>query len=78
MAAFEVHVVNDEQEGIRGCRVRLEFKGLTRGMSDDETTDSDGCAYFDDYEDGEIIVYIDGSSYGSYDYRGGDSITITK
>jgi hypothetical protein len=78
MASFEVRVVNDDQKGIRGCRVRLEFEGLTRGISSDEQTDSDGCASFDGYDEGEVIVYVDGRNLGTYTYRDGGSITITK
>lgn len=47
-------------------------------MSASETTDSDGSAYFDGYDEGIIRVYIDSSNYGEYHYRNGDSITITK
>lgn len=78
MASFEVRIVNHDQKGIRGVRVRLEFTSLTRGMSASETTNSDGSAYFDGYEEGGICIYIDGSNYGEYHYRNGDSITITK
>lgn len=78
MASFEVRVVNDDQKGLKGVRVRLSFKGLTRGMSSEEYTDSDGSAYFDGYEKGDITVYIDGRDYGSYYYVDGGSITVTK
>lgn len=78
MSSFEVRVVNDDQQGISGVRVRLEFTPITRGMSDEEYTDADGSAYFDGYDDGEINVYVDGSNCGSYDYESGGSITVTK
>ena len=78
MASFEVRVVNDDQKGLGGVRVRLSFKGLTRGIAPEEYTDSDGSAYFDDYEKGDITVYIDGRDYGSYYCEDGGSITITK
>ncbi len=78
MASFTVRVVNDDQEGMKGERVVLEFRGLTRGMSADEYTNSDGYAEFDDYEEGEVDVYVDGKNYGSYRYEDGGSITITK
>jgi hypothetical protein len=78
MASFEVRVVNDDQKGLSGVRVRLGFKGLIRGMSSEEYTDSDGAAYFSGYEEGDITVYIDGRDYGSYYYGDGGSITITK
>ena len=78
MPAFEIRVVDRDQKGIRGARVRLEFMSLARGMSATETTDSDGLAYFESYDEGKIRVYIDGSNRGEYYYRYGDSITITK
>jgi len=78
MASFEVRVVDDNQEGLKGARVRLEFVNQTRGMSASEYTDSDGSAYFDGYDEGDIEVYVDGSSYGRYHYEDGGSITITK
>ena len=77
MASFTVRVVNDDQEGRAGVRVRLEFTDLTRGMSASENTDDDGRADFDGYDEGEVNVYVDGQNYGSYDYREGDEITIT-
>ncbi|PIR89823.1 hypothetical protein COU04_01470 [bacterium (Candidatus Gribaldobacteria) CG10_big_fil_rev_8_21_14_0_10_33_41] len=77
MASFSVRVVNDEQEGISGSRVVLEFTSILRGVTGEEYTDSDGYAYFDDYDEGEVEVFIDGSSYGTYEYRDGESITIT-
>ncbi len=78
MASFEVRVVNNDQDRLNGVRVRLGFKGLTRGMSSEEHTDSDGSAYFSGYEEGDITVYIDGRDYGTYYYEDGGSITITK
>jgi hypothetical protein len=77
MASFEVRVVNDDQEGVESVRVVLEFTSLLRGMSSEEYTDSDGSAYFDDYDEGEIKVYLDGSNYGTYHYEDGGCITIT-
>jgi hypothetical protein len=78
MASFEVRVVNDDQKGISGVRVRLEFIPLDRGMSGEEYTDADGSAYFSGYDEGGVNVYVDGANYGSYDYREGDCVTITK
>jgi len=79
MASFTVKVVNDNQEGISGVRVRLAFTDIDRAMSNPEyTTDDDGRADFDGYDDGEIEVFIDGSSYGTYQYVDEDEITITK
>jgi hypothetical protein len=77
MASFEVRVVNDNQEGRSGIRVVLEFTSLLRGMSAKEYSDSDGYAFFDDYDEGEITVYLDGSNYGTYNYEDGGSITLT-
>lgn len=77
MASFEIQVVNDDQDGVEGVRVKLEFTSLTRGMSDDEYTDSDGSVHFDGYEEGEIRVYLDGSDYGTFKYEDGGAITIT-
>ena len=77
MGSFEVHVVNDDQDSVEGVRVVLEFTSLLRGKSAEEDTDSDGTATFVDYDDGEIRVYLDGSDYGVFHYRDGESITIT-
>ena len=76
--SFEVRVVNDEERGVSGVRVVLSFTDPTRGQTDAERTDSDGCAEFSGYEDGEVKVFLDGSDYGAFDYRDGDSITITR
>jgi hypothetical protein len=78
MASYRVRIVNDDQKGLSGARVRLSFKGLTRGIAPEEYTDSDGSAYFSGYEEGDITVYIDGRDYGSFYYEDGGSITVTK
>lgn len=76
--SFSVRVVNDDQKPIKGAGVVLSFSGLLRGMTTKEYTDSDGYAYFDDYDEGEVEVFVGGSSYGKYSYSDGDSITITE
>jgi hypothetical protein len=78
MAAFDVRVINDDQEPVDGVRVRLEFISVSRGMSEEEYTDTDGIASFDGYDEGEIRVYLDGSNFGDYQYEDGGEITITK
>jgi len=78
MASFSVRVLNADQEPITGARVALMFKDPLRGITTEEYTDSDGFAYFEGYDEGEIDVIVRGSSNGSYYYRDGDSITITE
>lgn len=78
MANFEVRVVNNDQEPLRGVRVKLEFTSITRGMSAEEYTDSDGVAYFSNYDEGEIRVYVDHDNCGTHYYEDGEQITITK
>ena len=75
---FDVHVVNDEGDGIEGVRVVLGFTSILRGMTSTEYTDSYGHVEFDGYEDGSVEVYVEGSSYGTYQYEDGGSITISK
>ena len=75
--SFDVHVVNDEQEGVDGAKVMLSFTSVLRGVSGTEYTDEDGHAEFDGFEDGEITVYVNGTGYGTYSYEDGDSVTIT-
>jgi len=78
MASFEVRVVNENQEGLSGIRIKLKFEDFTRGMSTEEYTNSEGSAFFDNYDEGDITVYIDGDDRGSYYYEKGGCITITK
>lgn len=78
MAQFDVHVVDAEQEGMSGIRVVLDFTGILRGITAKEYTDAYGHAEFDNYDEGEVEVFVDGSSYGNYFYEDGGSITITK
>jgi len=77
MAFFDVHVVNEEQEGLSGRRVVLSFTSILRGMTAEEYTDDDGHAEFDGYEEGEVEVFVDGTSCGTYKYEDGGGITIT-
>ena len=76
--SFEVRVVNDDGEGVPGVRVVLSFTDVMRGQTDAESTDSEGCAQFDGYDDGEVKVFLDGDGYGVFSYRDGDSITVTR
>ena len=78
MASFRVRVNNEDEQPIKGVRVKLEFTGLARGMSDEKYTDSDGIAFFDGYEEGPIKVYLNGTSYGRYYYENGEKINIWK
>ena len=75
---FSVRVVDDDQKGVSGIRVTLEFTDVLRGMSSEVYTDDDGYAEFDGYDDGEVVVYVDGSSAGTYQYEDGGSVTITR
>jgi len=77
MASFNVQALNEEQEPVSGTRVVLEFTSILRGMTAEEYTDSDGYANFDGYEEGEVKVYVNGSSHGTYYYRDGNNITRT-
>lgn len=76
--SFEVRVVNDDDEGLEGIRVRLEFTELSRGISDEEYTDPEGSAYFEDYDEGPVKIYINGRDFGEYLYEDGSCITINK
>lgn len=76
--AFEVQVVNDDDEGVEGVGVVLSFGGATRGQTDPVYTDSEGYAVFDGFDDGDITVYLNGSDYGKYHYEDGEAISITQ
>ncbi len=75
---FSVRVVDDDQKGVSGIRVTLEFTDVLRGMSGEVYTDADGYAEFGGYDDGEVVVYVDGSNFGTYQYEDGGSITVTR
>lgn len=77
MSSFSVRVVNDEQRPISGARVVLIFTDPLRGKTGEEYTDSDGFAYFDNYDEGEVEVFIRGVSYGKSYYKYCESVTIT-
>jgi hypothetical protein len=76
--AFVVRVVDDEDEALEGVRVVLSFTETTRGQTDPLRTDSEGCAEFDGYEDGEVKVFLDGEDCATCDYVDGDEITVTR
>ena len=79
MSVFTIRVVDDEDEGIGGVRVKVSFLGHVKGKSMiEEKTDSDGYADFDGDDEGEIEVFLNGTSYGTYEYAEGDEITIEK
>ncbi len=77
MATFSVRIVDDNQKPVKGVEVTLGFTSFTRGMTSDKYTDSNGFAYFDGYNEGNVKVYVRGSNYGEYSYDDGGSITIT-
>jgi len=76
MASFKVRVVNEDDKAIENARVRLEFTGLTRGMSGEQHTDADGIAHFDGYEEGPINIYLNGSNYGGSYYENGEQVSV--
>ncbi len=79
MPSFTVRVISRSGEPQGHCRVRLAFTGATRGMSEAEATaGNDGCADFDNYDEGVAEVFVDGRSYGRHTFRDGYEITITK
>lgn len=75
--SFTVRVVNDDGDGIGEARVTLSFTRSIRGMTAAEYTGDDGCAIFDGYDDGEVEIFVDGSSCGTHDYSDGGDVTIT-
>ncbi len=77
MADLSVRVLDDDEEPLEGIRVGIEFTELTRGMAH-EHTDREGYAYFSDYEEGPIRIFLDGKNYGEHYYSDGESINITK
>ena len=76
--SFDVYVLDQAGGGVDGARVVLGFKTSVLGMTAPEHTSPDGHAEFDGYDDGEVEVFIDGASCGTFDYKDGESITITK
>ena len=74
--AFDVRVVNHEGKGVRGARVVLGFTSILRGMTKYISTDSGGHAQFDGYDEREVEVFIDGSSYGRFQYHDGGGVTV--
>ena len=75
MFTVRVFDINGDPKG--GVRVRLSFHGITRGITEPEyTTDSSGEAEFDDNDNGDVTVYVDGKDCGTEYYRDGDSVDI--
>jgi len=79
VSIFTIRVVDDEDEGIGGVRVKVSFLDRLKGKAiAEQKTDSDGYADFEGDEEGEIEVFLNGTSYGTYEYAEGDEITIEK
>jgi hypothetical protein len=77
MATFYVKVVYGSGQPAKGSRVRLGFYGLSRGMTDEVYTDSDGVARISGYDEGEADVYVDGRTAISHEYMSdGKQVTI--
>ena len=77
MSTFSIQVVDDEDEGIGGVRVRVSFLDSNRSDSDGKT-DSDGYVELEGDDEGEVEVFLNNTSYGTYEYSEGDEITIEK
>ncbi len=75
--SFTVRVVNDEDEPVEGAVARISFTIPLRGISPEERTDDDGLSEFGDYDNGEITVYVDGRSVGSFYYEDVEEITVS-
>ena len=76
--SFTVRVVNDDNDSVREARVTLNFMNSIRGVTAAEYTAEDGCAVFDGYDDGEVEIFVDGSSCGTHDYSDGGEVMITQ
>ena len=76
MASFEVRVVNENQGPIKGVAVRLEFKGLLLGITSEDYTDAEGVALFYGHKEGKVNIFVNDDSYGEYQFRDGDQVTI--
>ncbi|MBI5445329.1 MAG: hypothetical protein HY900_29470 [Deltaproteobacteria bacterium] len=76
MASFEVRVVSQKQEPVKGAKVALAFTSLFRGVTGSQYTGLNGVARFSGYEPGLVKVFVNGSSRGIYTYRDGGQITV--
>ncbi len=78
MATFYVKVEYGSGQPVKGSHVRLGFYGLSRGMTDEVSTGSDGMARISGYDEGEADVYVDGRTEQERVYfSDGTRVTVT-
>lgn len=78
MASFKVKTVYESGEPAKGCRVVFAFYGLSRGNTKEKYTDSNGFAYFSNYDEGEADIIVDGTTrIRRASVNDGDTFTVT-
>lgn len=75
--SFDVKAVDDEQGGVSGVEVILEYTTLLPSQSERRITGSDGLAAFSDCREGEVELFFDGDSYGLVYLKRGYSVILT-
>jgi len=73
--AFIVRVLRGVRPAHR-AKVLVGFTSAFGGMRLLGYTDMSGCAIFESPERGRAEVYVEGVSYGLYDYNGDGSVTL--
>jgi hypothetical protein len=75
---FKVQVVDDDGDGVAGCKVTVVFTSVLRGFLE-EYSDDDGQAEFgfDALEPGSAEIFTGGEKHGPYYIEDGGGFTIT-
>ncbi len=70
-----VEVLDSDGDPVKGARMKIDIKGIWKGGTLEEYTDSSGHAEFEtaaDYEESrEINIYVRDQSFGPYEIGGG-------
>lgn len=75
--AFDVYVVNENGDPKEGVKVGIFPPLISLSTWQEEYTNENGHAEFNDDFDHEVEVFLDGKSYGRYHYKDGAGITLT-
>ncbi len=77
MGSLTVHVVDEDGNPISGKRVACHFPRIVAGTHNDEYTDDDGVAEFDDVPVSTVEVYVNGELQVEVGVGSGDHEEVT-
>ena len=73
---FRIRVVDEDLQSVGNVLVKLEFCSVWPDMAGIGWTDKTGFAEFEGFENGDVLIFVNGCCRGTYCYRDGFRLII--